>query len=491
MNNKDCKNIRLLIAAQPSNGSSHDQARIDAHLRVCPDCAALAHDYAEQNRLIRNVQPVWLTSQQREKLFARIQGERKRHSGQMKIAGVLRTTATAAIAIAGVMGITALLTSNHAELSVPLATPTALKPQSETLAGQIIYDDDDTIYALYVANLSTFPMSMPIVVSETGRAYDRMPACSPAVDRIAFVSERDGNPEIYMLSAHSLQTRLGDSLARALKGEYGGTPSADADEVRLTDNTAADLDPAWSPDGSKLAFSSDRDGNQEIYILDVRTLKETRLTHDLGTDGGPDWSPDGSRIAFISSNSSGKFDIYVMNVDGSQQPIRLTDNLGNDGDPAWSPDGSKIAFTSDRTGNFDIYVMNADGSNQTQLTSNRGTDISPVWSPDGALIAFVSTRFGDGRLYHIKPDGSEETPISVTTPDIWSPCWMLPSVAAPTPHLSPISSGAVAPTSTPLPTASSSFVPTIVPTPYWTPYRLFMPTVVPTPLLFSTLGPTP
>jgi dipeptidyl aminopeptidase/acylaminoacyl peptidase len=101
------------------------------------------------------------------------------------------------------------------------------------------------------------------------------------------------------------------------------------------------------------------------------------LTHHESNDYWPAWSPDGTKIAF-TSNRDGNNEIYVMNADGSN-PVNLTRNESNDYWPAWSPDGTKIAFASLRSGNNDIYIMNADGSNVFQLTTRGGTE--PVWRP--------------------------------------------------------------------------------------------------------------
>ena len=96
-------------------------------------------------------------------------------------------------------------------------------------------------------------------------------------------------------------------------------------------------------------------------------------------DFSPTWSPDGSRIAF-DSERDGNLEVYVMNADGTGQ-TRLTDNPAADGVPAWSPDGSRIAFMSNRDGDYEIYVMNTDGSGQTRLTVNSAADVAPAWSP--------------------------------------------------------------------------------------------------------------
>jgi len=136
---------------------------------------------------------------------------------------------------------------------------------------------------------------------------------------------------------------------------------------------------SWSPDGEKFVFANYTDG--EIYVMNADGTGETRLTNNAYLDNFPVWSPDGTKIAFISDrldNPSQEIDIYIMNaVDGSDQ-TRLT-FTNKDNQPAWSPDGKKIVFTSARDGIGNIYVMNADGSEQTRLTTNGAA--SPSWCP--------------------------------------------------------------------------------------------------------------
>jgi TolB protein len=128
----------------------------------------------------------------------------------------------------------------------------------------------------------------------------------------------------------------------------------------------------------KIAFLSDRDGNYEIYVMDVDGSNPTNLTNNPAEDVSPAWSPDGSKIAFLSDRDA-NYEIYVMDANGSN-PTMLTNNLSGIF-PAWSPDGSKIAFLSDRGGNGEIYVMDTDGSNPTNLTNNPAADSFPAWSP--------------------------------------------------------------------------------------------------------------
>jgi Tol biopolymer transport system component len=230
-------------------------------------------------------------------------------------------------------------------------------------------------------------------------AADFYPSCSPDGKKIAFVTNRDGNAEIYIMNADG------------------------SDQMRLTENSVSDLLPSWSPDGSKIVFDSDRDGNREIYIMNADGSGQTRLTNDPAVEYAPTWSPDGTRIAF-HSNRDGNWEIYVMSTDGSNQ-TRLTVNSAMDAWPSWSPDGGKIAFHSRRNKNAEIYVMDTDGSNQTRLTDNPADDYSPSWSPDGTRIIFFSERDENFEIYTMDADGSNQTrmtdnPANDTRPS-WSP----------------------------------------------------------------------
>ncbi|HYP52793.1 MAG TPA: tetratricopeptide repeat protein, partial [Pyrinomonadaceae bacterium] len=185
---------------------------------------------------------------------------------------------------------------------------------------------------------------------------------------------------------------------------------------RLTHNTAEDFLPAWSPDGSKIAFTSKRDGNDEVYVMNADGSNQTNISRNPAIDSRPAWSPDGTRLAFVSNRDAAPdtFDIYVMNADGTGHK-RLTDDPAADSDPAWSPDGKQIAFTSNRDGNFDVYVMNADGTRQTNISDNLAFDGQPVWSPDGARIAFTSNRDNEPSnfdVYVMASDGRDPRKIT-------------------------------------------------------------------------------
>lgn len=205
---------------------------------------------------------------------------------------------------------------------------------------------------------------------DTQWSYERL--SPPPTGVLAFVSERDGNEEIYVIGAD------GSGL------------------TRLTVNPAADVDPAWSPDGTRIAFASDRDGEMNLYVMNADGSNVVRRTN-TGRNESPAWSPDGRQIAF-SSLRGGQFGIYVMDVDGDwANPMHRGHPRGWNGHPAWSPDGSRIAFVSD-WGAFDfvydLYVMNANGSNITPLILGPFFApgvfyFQPAWSPDGGKLAMV------------------------------------------------------------------------------------------------------
>ncbi len=181
--------------------------------------------------------------------------------------------------------------------------------------------------------------------------------------------------------------------------------------VRLTNNHAMDCEPVWSPDGSRVAFWSNRDGSKEIYLMDAGGSNVKRLTNNLSDDVNPAWSPDGSKILF-ESERDGNREIYVMDADGGNQ-VRLTRHDAVDSTGAWSPDGSQIAFASNRdTGlpynpyNMDIYVMNADGSNVKRIVDDPEYDVGPQWSPDGRKILFMTARHGNFDVYLMNADGT-------------------------------------------------------------------------------------
>ncbi|MBT4096036.1 MAG: hypothetical protein HOM68_18255 [Gemmatimonadetes bacterium] len=155
--------------------------------------------------------------------------------------------------------------------------------------------------------------------------------------------------------------------------------------TKITDHTADDWDPVWSPDGRWIAFSSYRHFDSKgayknLWLMSTDDFNPVQITDTASDDdSAPTWSPDGQRLAF-ASDRSGDWEIYTIGPDGTDL-VQLTNSEDYDMDPTWSPDGSRIAFATRRDGNWEIYCMDSDGSNQVNLTNNPGNDTEPQWSP--------------------------------------------------------------------------------------------------------------
>ncbi len=257
-------------------------------------------------------------------------------------------------------------------------------------------------------------------------AIYRYPAISPDGSRVAFTRDEDSDHALYVMG-------IDGSNLRRLSSSFVGVS-----------------EPAWSPDGSKIAYVRGYDTTygghanittcgSEIYVIDVFSHKQTNMTQGAGgTD--PAWSPDGTRIAF-SSFRGGNHEIYTMTSSGNEVK-RLTDTGGAEADPAWSPDGTRIAYTAHLTegmfycgfmstgrpggSQFDerpsVYVMLADGSNQTQLEAASGGR-EPTWSPDGAWLALVVSVRGDLQIYVTDAGGTSLTPLTSDWTKKSSPSW--------------------------------------------------------------------
>jgi Tol biopolymer transport system component/tRNA A-37 threonylcarbamoyl transferase component Bud32 len=258
---------------------------------------------------------------------------------------------------------------------------------------------------------------------------------TPSVEyKISFVSDRDGNEEIYMMNID------GSNL------------------INLTNNNANDSFPAFSPDGKRIAFASDRDWNDDIYLMDSDGSKIIRLTDSSVNDQEPAWSPDGKQIVFTSGNDNPK--IYKMNVDGSQQVgfssqgsygahspswsydgskivfssgwrsiniispdgKKLGDGWMSEGQhPSWSPDGSRIAYD----GGNSIFLISSDGSDRARVTFLDGDASEPAWSPDGKWIAFTSLKDDNTKdIYITSLDGKNLIRVTNNSANDYSPVWV-------------------------------------------------------------------
>jgi TolB protein len=193
---------------------------------------------------------------------------------------------------------------------------------------------------------------------------------------------------------------------------------------RLTQLTVSKYEhdqPAWSPDGSTIAYRSTEGGEPEIWLMDADGSHQRVLTETNGYNGEPVWSPDGSKIAFDSDQDRSTgfgVSVWVMNADGSNV-IRLTDSDAGDIVTSWSPDGTKIAFqrsVNESDYAWDVWTMNVDGSHQRQLTNWPGMDGGARWSPDGTQLLFSSDRYIDEqKAEHIADEvgGSASWPTAV------------------------------------------------------------------------------
>ena len=242
-------------------------------------------------------------------------------------------------------------------------------------------------------------------------------------------------PTAILIGASAITT-IGALTYGAIAWSQGRYPVATRGS---TDDVVGDRQLSWSPDGARIAFISDRDGNEEVYVRDLETGQDTRVTNNEAPDSWPTWSPDGSKIAFLSSRFLGP-DIYVTDADGTNE-ANLTNHAGSYNPPVWSPDGTRIAFSSDRDmepfslGTAqdtplvfpqlvpEIYVMNADGTNQTRLTFNLAFDGGVTWSPDGSRLAFHSNRDGDHDIYAMNADGTGLTNLTDNDWSDVSPAW--------------------------------------------------------------------
>jgi TolB protein len=164
--------------------------------------------------------------------------------------------------------------------------------------------------------------------------------------------------------------------------------------------------PAWSPDGTKMAFTSNRDGNPEIYVVNRDGSGLRRLTNHSAIDSTPTWNPAGTQIAW-TSDRTGNPQIWFMNADGTGQR-KLTSESWCDR-PTWSPEPfNEIAYASRTGAGFDIKIYSfAKGGESTRVTDGIGTNESPAFSPNGRHIVFTSTRNGKQQIFTIARDGND------------------------------------------------------------------------------------
>lgn len=292
------------------------------------------------------------------------------------------------------------------ETPTPTVTPTALPGRRNTIAFVSNRDGADQIYLMNADGTGVTRLT------NEGPLNGR-PSFSTDGRRIAFSSSREGRTKIYSMNIDGTDTK------------------------RLTNPPQGDDSfPAWSWDGTKIAFSSTRDDpacgasglfcKNEIYVMNADGSDVRRITLNAADDYYPTWAPDGRRLAFVSERD-GRAQIYAMNIDGSNV-VRITSSAGNDTWPAWGPDGARIAYTSDRDTDDkhpEIYMMLSNGAGSVRLTTHHLANYMPSWAPDGRRITFVSQRDGNSEIYMLTPDGPPRAPVRLTNNvgDDLNPAW--------------------------------------------------------------------
>ncbi|MGW8144340.1 MAG: hypothetical protein ACWGN2_08075 [Anaerolineales bacterium] len=290
-------------------------------------------------------------------------------------------TATASASIPTATPVTPTPPPTEEPTVVPPTETQVVPPVSGTIAFESNREGNPGVFSIEMPNLAVNKLSL-------SSGVDTQPAYSPDGSQIAFASTRDGNSEIYIMNAN------------------GGN------QFNLTNNGSEDLYPAWSSDGQWIVFTSNRDNNQEIYKIRTNGSELTNLTNNPANDLQPTWLTDnglftnsGDRIAF-ATNRDGNQEIYTMAIDGSD-PINITNNGGEDFYPRSTRSGGQIVFISTRSGNQDVFVMNSDGSGQSNVSNNPAQDTYPSWSPDAQWITFASNRDGNFDIYIMRANGSD------------------------------------------------------------------------------------
>ncbi|NJN78979.1 MAG: hypothetical protein HC797_00020 [Anaerolineales bacterium] len=262
---------------------------------------------------------------------------------------------------------------------------------------------------LGVAGQPTETASVEGTNESTYTPAKEIPTTTPipaAFGRIIFVSNREGQMDLFITSPDGVQTS------------------------KLINNIAEDTTPRLSPDGTRVAFVSTANNNTDIYILDLASGAVNQVTNAPEKDSSPTWSPDSRQLAFESFRD-GNFEIYITNTDGSNQ-YRLTNDPAGDSNPVWSPTSNEIAFVSNRFGNADILLTNTSGTIFT-LTTNPAPDNAPAWSPDGNLIAFQTFSGELSNLCLIGRDGLNSRCVTTNpmqySSAVWSPdgAWLASS----------------------------------------------------------------
>jgi TolB protein len=230
----------------------------------------------------------------------------------------------------------------------------------------------------------------------------------PGPPELAFVTSRDGPYSIYVMSAD------GKAETPLTEGEATVPSSAAAQFF--------EVDPAWSPDGRRIAFASKRKGTFDLFVTSVDGTGTRRLTSTRADDSDPSWSPDGKRLVFQRGAAA---DLYVIDAAGGNAR-RVGTDTAEELDPAWSPDGRWIVFQRRAPGTpiGELWLVRPDGSARRQVTRLESRSYEPAWSPDGKRIAFASTA-GKSQfdIYTTGIDGKGLQRVTDSIEDEFEPAW--------------------------------------------------------------------
>jgi TolB protein len=291
---------------------------------------------------------------------------------------------------------------------------------------RIAHKMSDTIYERVTGEKGYFDTRV-VFISETGPALNRK-------KRLAIMDEDGFNPIFLTRGDYLVLTPRFNPVSEAQMIAYMsyvvGKPRVYLEEVELGRQEMLGnfpnmtFSPRFAPDGNKVAMSQEKEGNSDIYVMDLRTRAVQRLTTDPGIDTAPCFSPDGTQIAF-ESDRGGTQQVYVMNADGSNQH-RISFGAGRNGTPVWSPRGDYVAFTKQSGGTFRIGVMHPDGSGERMLSTG-WEDEGPTWAPNGRVLMFTRTFEGGkgSQIWSVDVTGRNErrvqTPGGGASDPAWSP----------------------------------------------------------------------
>jgi Tol biopolymer transport system component len=287
--------------------------------------------------------------------------------------------------------------------ALALSASAGAGPKAAHIAFMSMYDGQPDIYAMDTQGYAQVNLTHDGTI---GERVDSEPAWSPDGQWVAFqrtfLKARGECVQLFLVRSsgkelHALMPAIGTTLA-------------------------ADEHPSWSPDGSRIVFSSNRTGHFELYMVAATGTGLTRITYTKSNVDNlePAWSPDGKSIAFVHRQWSGgpkvptipTDSIYTLSLASTAMHQLTSPGLGrSDTQPAWSANSMRIAFQSNRAGNWDIFFVGQFGAKVTQVTKSLYAEVHPTWSPFGDQIAFISDKTGATELFTlVLPKAGSITP---------------------------------------------------------------------------------